>query len=110
MFVSEALAVTSSTVTADRVVAGAAALVGLAGAVLGGRALLNHAGRNRRRTSAMAVAAGVLSAVVGVLIIVTADGGPGTGNGIVGGYVAVALGLVGLVLGGLALTRSRSTA
>jgi hypothetical protein len=39
----------------------------------------------------------------------TADGGPETGNGVVGGYAALAIGLIAVVLGGLALTRSRHT-
>jgi hypothetical protein len=39
-----------------------------------------------------------------------AKGGPGTGNGIIGGAVALVLGLIATVLGGLALARSRRTA
>ena len=38
------------------------------------------------------------------------DGGPGTGNGVVGGAVALVLGLIALSLGGLALGRCRRTA
>jgi hypothetical protein len=37
----------------------------------------------------------------------TADGGLGTGNGLGGGIVAMALGLISMVLGGLTLIRSR---
>nr|BFE79161.1 hypothetical protein GCM10020093_017620 [Planobispora longispora] len=39
-----------------------------------------------------------------------AEGGPGTGYGIVGGFAALAVGLVAMVLGGLALARSRRIA
>jgi hypothetical protein len=42
--------------------------------------------------------------------VAAADGGPGTGYGIVGGYVALAVGLVAVVLGGLVVARSRRTA
>ncbi len=45
--------------------------------------------------------------VVGGLVVATADGGPGTGNGIVGGFAALAIGLIAAILGGLALARSR---
>ncbi|WP_238015046.1 DUF6223 family protein [Dactylosporangium sp. AC04546] len=87
--------------TLDRVVATAGALVALAGTVAGALAR-----RNRRRNGTVALAAGAVGVVVGVLIIVTADGGPGTGNGIVGGYAAVVLGLVAVALG----LRARRTA
>ena len=45
--------------------------------------------------------------VVGGLVVATANGGLGTGNGLGGGVVAMILGLIGMVLGGLALARSR---
>jgi uncharacterized protein DUF6223 len=48
--------------------------------------------------------------VNGGLNLAVADGGPGTGNGVVGGAAAFVLGLVGLSLGGLALVRCRRTA
>ena len=41
--------------------------------------------------------------------VAAADGGPGTGYGIVGGYVALVVGLIAVVLGGLALSRARRT-
>ena len=58
----------------------------------------------------MALVAGVAGVLVGALVVATADGGPGTGNGIVGGYAALALGLIAALLGGLAFARSRRTA
>jgi Family of unknown function (DUF6223) len=39
--------------------------------------------------------------------VATADGGIGTGNGLGGGIVAMMVGLNGMALGMLALTRSR---
>ena len=54
--------------------------------------------------------AGLIAAVDGGLNLAIANGGPGTGNGVVGGAAAFVLGLIGLVLGGLALARCRRTA
>jgi hypothetical protein len=39
-----------------------------------------------------------------------ADGGPGTGNGVVGGAAAFVLGLIAVAIGWLALSRFRRTA
>ncbi|MEU4622049.1 DUF6223 family protein [Actinoplanes sp. NPDC023801] len=100
-------AVGASTMTSDRAVATASAIVALAGAVLGGLALLRPTGGNPRRAVA-ALGAGLLGAVAGVWVLATADGGPGTGNGVVGGYAGVAFGLIAVLLAGLALTRSRT--
>jgi hypothetical protein len=60
--------------------------------------------------SLAAIAAGLAGAVIGGLVVAAAGGGPGTGYGIVGGYVAVVIGLVAVVVGGVALTRSRRAA
>jgi len=92
------------TVTGDRIVATVAALIALAGAIVGGLALARPTGRRR---SAAALVAGVIGLVVGALVVVTADGGPGTGNGVVGGYAALVLGLLAVVFGGSALARTR---
>ncbi|WP_405148686.1 DUF6223 family protein [Sphaerisporangium sp. NBC_01403] len=58
----------------------------------------------------MALAAGLACTVIGGLVVAAADGGPGTGYGIVGGYVDLVVGPIAMVLGGLALARSRRTA
>jgi hypothetical protein len=47
------------------------------------------------------------SVVNGGLVLVIANGGPGSGNGVVGGAAAVVLGLIATALGGLALARRR---
>ncbi|MBD0843771.1 hypothetical protein ICC28_34540 [Streptomyces sp. TRM68416] len=44
---------------------------------------------------------------MGTLNLALADGGPGTGNGVIGGAMAVVLGLIATALGRQALARSR---
>ena len=57
----------------------------------------------------MALVLGPIGLVIGGLVVATADGGLGTGNGLGGGIVAMMVGLIGMALGGLALIRSRRT-
>lgn len=97
-------AVDAFTFTGGRFVGTAAALISLAGAITAGLAL---ARRHRTRQAGAALAAGLLGLVVGTLVVVTADGGPGTGNGIVGGIAAVAIGLITTALASLAMVRAR---
>ncbi|MGV9526327.1 DUF6223 family protein [Streptomyces cellulosae] len=61
---------------------------------------------NPRTGGMAAMATGALGTVLAVLHAATADGGPGTGNGLVGAVVAVPLGLGAVLLGRRALTRS----
>jgi hypothetical protein len=49
--------------------------------------------------------AGLVAVLNGGLNLAVATGGPGTGNGVVGGAVAFVLGMVSLAIGGLALSR-----
>src|SRR5882724_7615415 len=58
-------------------------------------------------TAAVLALAGVVN---GGLAVAIANGGPGTGNGVVGGAAAFVLGLIALALSGLALARWRRTA
>jgi hypothetical protein len=93
------------------------ALIGLIGTVIGGIALSRanrrigsdaRGGAIRERTLATAaLVAGAISVVCGGLFLATADGGPGTGNGVVGSVAALVLGVIAIVLGGLARTRRR---
>jgi hypothetical protein len=53
-----------------------------------------------------AVIAGVTGMAVGGLVVLTAEGGVGTGNDLGGGVVAPVVGLLGAALGGVALIRS----
>ncbi|MGK5558400.1 DUF6223 family protein [Actinomadura kijaniata] len=94
--------------SAGRVGAIVAALVGLLGLAVGVRALVRSArAGSGRNGAAVAVAAGVFGMALGGLVAATADGGLGTGNGLGGAYVALLVGLAGTVSGGLALARSR---
>ena len=100
--------------TPERVAATVAAVVGLIGAVIGGRALARSARGtgtgNGRRGAVVALVMAPIGLVIGGLVVVTADGGLGTGNGLAGGFVAMVVGLIGVGLGGLALVRSRRAA
>ena len=58
----------------------------------------------------MALVAGLIAVVNGGLNLAIANGGPGTGNGVVGGAAAFVLGLIALAIGRLALARCRRTA
>ncbi|QYX82756.1 hypothetical protein K1J60_04945 [Streptomyces akebiae] len=103
----------STDLTSGRLVGTTAAVVALAGVVIGGLALARSTDRpgigNRRNRAITALAAGLVGLVMGVVNLAVADGGPGTGNGVIAGVAALALGLIGTALGGLALTRARRT-
>jgi hypothetical protein len=58
----------------------------------------------------VALVLGLIGLVIGGLVVATADGGLGTGNGLGKGIVAMMVGLIGMTLGGLALARSRRPA
>lgn len=106
--------------SAGRFGAISAALVGLIGIVVSGRALARSTGRTRSDTDVdatdgrggaiVAMVLGLLGVVVGGLIVATSDGGVGTGNGLGGAVVAMVLGLIAVVLGGLARARRREVA
>ncbi|MET7665986.1 DUF6223 family protein [Streptomyces sp. NPDC005463] len=108
----ESAAVDAYTLTAARFWATSAALLGLAGAVIGWRALarsIRRIGNGGRKGAIVALVSGLIAVVGGALNLAVADGGPGTGNGVVGGALALVVGLIAAVLGRLALTRSRRT-
>lgn len=87
------------------------ALVGLVGVIAGGLALA-RARRDKagNRAGTVALTTGAIAVPAGAWFAVTADGGPGTGNGIVGAWIAIALGLIGAALGGVSLARTRAAA
>ncbi|MFC9607393.1 DUF6223 family protein [Streptomyces niveus] len=104
--------------SAGRLGATVAALVGLTGVVVGGLALARPTGRfgtgaGRFGTGAgrlgafVATVAGLIAMALGGLVVATSDSGIGTGNGRGGAFVALLVGLIGTALGGLALARSR---
>ena len=94
-----------------------AAALGLTGTIIGGLALARAKRRTRSETdnrsphglSIAAFALGSTSLVLGALFLATADGGPGTGNGVVGSAAAILLGPIALVLGGLAWAAAPAT-
>jgi hypothetical protein len=78
-------AASAYTLTAGRLWSLVAALLGLAGVVIGGLALARSAGRigtgTGRRGAIVALVAGLAGTVIGGLVVAAADGGPGTGYG-----------------------------
>jgi Family of unknown function (DUF6223) len=98
--------------TPRRLWATTAVALGLAGVIIGSMALVRAArriGNHGRNGATVALVAGIIAVVNGGLNLAVATGGPGTGNGVVGGAAAFVLGLIGTALGGLALSRSRRT-
>ena len=91
-----------------RLVPTVAAVLGLIGVVLGGRARArSRRASNGRVGATLAVVLGLISLVIGGLHTANSAGAFGTGNGLAGAIVAIVLGLVGILLGALALARSR---
>ena len=107
--VAEPAATTVSGLTLRRFWATGAAAVALLGVVIGGRAVARSADATGRLEAMVALAAGLIAMVNGGLNLAMANGGPGSGNGVVGGAAALVLGLIALALGGLAQARLRRT-
>ncbi|WP_285632732.1 DUF6223 family protein [Lentzea sp. NBRC 102530] len=63
-----------------------------------------------RRKGTWALALGAVGAVIGVAVVLMAEGGPGTGYGIVGGWVSLVVGAVAVVLGGVVTRRGARAA
>ena len=98
--------------TPMRLWATSAALVGLIGVGAGALALfraVRRTGHGGRNGAVLALASGGIAASNGAANLVVADGGPGTGNGVVGGALAIIFGIIATVLGGRVLRRSRHT-
>jgi hypothetical protein len=94
--------------TARRLWASIVALLALAGAIIGGRAVSRPSSSDIRSHGAkLSVGLGLIGLVNGALNLALATGGPGTGNGVVGAAAAVVLGLVAVATGGIALSRTR---
>jgi hypothetical protein len=104
MLVLMSLSQAAYEMTAGRAWSLAGAVLGLAGVVFGVLAL------TRRRGAVVAVAAGAAGVVIGALVVVMAKGGPGTGYGIVGGYVSLVVGVAACALGGLVIRRGARAA
>jgi hypothetical protein len=111
--VSEPAASTVYGMTSRRLWATSAALMALLGVAIGGLALARPVTRFRtvsaRHAAILALIVGLVAAVNGGLNVAVANGGPGTGNGVIGGAAAFVLGLIGAAIGVLALARSGRT-
>ena len=109
--VSEPAATTVYGLTPRRLWATTAAVLAVAGVVIGGLAVARPASRfgtaSGRFGAIAALVAGLIAVVNGGLNLAIATGGPGSGNGVVGGAAAFVLGLIAVVLGWLALARCR---
>jgi hypothetical protein len=111
--VSEPAAITVYGPTSRRLWATAAGALALVGVVVGGLALarsVRRLGNAGRLGAIVALVAGPVAAINGGLVLAVANGGPGSGNGVVGGAGALVLGVIGMALGALVLRRSRRTA
>ena len=105
---SEPAATTVYGPTARRLWATTVAGLALVGVIIGGLALARPASRFGTAPGRLAaIVAGLIAAVNGGLVLSVANGGPGSGNGVVGGAGAFVLGLIAMALGGVALARSR---
>jgi Family of unknown function (DUF6223) len=95
--------------TTRRLWATSASVLALISVVIGGLAVVRSAsfGTAARLGMILALAAGLVAVINSALVLAVANGGLGSGNGVVGGAVALALGLIGMIMGGLALSRSR---
>ncbi|GAA3382971.1 hypothetical protein GCM10020369_07030 [Cryptosporangium minutisporangium] len=96
-----------TTMSAGRLTASAAGLIALIGVVLGVLALIRSGDQRWRRAATVAPVLGLIGIVAGGVVVATADGGLGTGNGLGGGVVALVVGAIAVALGGLAQVRSR---
>ncbi|MEU5844323.1 DUF6223 family protein [Rhodococcus sp. NPDC047139] len=88
-----------------RAVPTTAAVLGFVAVVAGGLAL-TRSRRGARSWVGIALTLGQVSVIVGALHGANSAGGPGTGNGMVGAVLAVALGVAGTALAVSAVVRS----
>jgi len=85
--------------------------LGLIGVVFGWRISRTSTSRftllNQKNGPIIAIVTGMLAVIGGVWNLATSNGGPGSGNGVLGSAQALVLGLTGIVLGALAVVRFR---
>ncbi len=111
--VSGPAATTVHGLTPRRLWATTVVVLSLVGVIIAGLAIYrarNPIGSHGRRGPTVALVAGLIAVINGGLNLAVANGGPGNGNGVVGGAAAFVLGLTAIALGGLALSRSRRIA
>lgn len=99
--------------TPGRLWASTDAAVGLISAILAGLSLARSAGRFGagigRRGAIVATVAGLIVIAYAILHLTIFTGDFGTGSGRAGAIIAIVMGLISMVLGGLAIARSRRT-
>ena len=85
--------------------------MGLISVIFGWRAFPKSASRvtvNKRKSGHIAaIVTGLMAVIGGGWNLAIANGGPGSGNGVLGSAQALVLGLTGMFLGGLAMARFR---
>jgi len=91
--------------TTQRLWATIAVGLALVSVITGGVALTRRA----TRRAVVAMIAGLIGAINGGLVLAVANGGPGSGNGVIGGAAAFVLGIAGVALGGFAVSRRART-
>jgi len=101
---ADSAATTVHGMTPQRLWAAIAAGLALVSVIAGGVALTRRA----TRLATVAMFAGLIAAINGGLVLATANGGPGTGNGVVGGAAALVLGIAAVAFGGFAVSRART--
>jgi hypothetical protein len=87
-----------------------AALVGIAAVAIGGLALKRTdrwPARTRQNTALTSLVLGLAGAAISAALLADSAGEVGTGNGRGGAIVGLAIGVLGIGVGGLATTRSR---
>jgi hypothetical protein len=104
--VSEPAAITVYGLTARRLWASSVVVLALVGVALS-RPANRFVTAWGRLGTIVTLVSGLIAVVNGGLVLAIANGGPGSGNGVVGGAAALVLGLIATVLGGLALARRR---
>lgn len=110
---SQPSATTVQGLTTRRLWATTSGLLALISVATGGLALArstNRFGTAGRLGVVVALAAGLLAVINGALVLTVANGGPGSGNGVVGGAGALVLGVIGMIMGALAFNRSHRRA
>ena len=110
-YVAEPASATVHGPTVRRLWATTVVVIGLGSAIVGVLALLRPGGRcGVPVVRWSATAAGTVAAVNGVWVLAMAQGGPGSGNGVVGGAAALVLGITAMLLSGAAHARARRVA
>ncbi|HEX6427784.1 MAG TPA: DUF6223 family protein [Niastella sp.] len=96
-------------ITPGRLFSIVAGLVGLISVVIGGMAMARSARRisSGRLMGIVALVMALICIVLSGLHLATTTGGFGTGKGRAGAIVALVVGFIGMMLGGIAVTRSR---